>query len=104
MDDKTTAGLIHLLNIFGLGIVSIILWAVKKDESQFVDAHGKAFLNYFITLSIAFIVGFILSFILIGFLVLAAIGVYALVFGIIATMKAFNEEMYTYPLTIQFIK
>lgn len=104
MDDKTTAGLIHLLNIFGLGVVSIILWVVKKDESEFVDAHGKEFLNYFITLAIASIISSILTVILIGFLLLAVIGIYALVVGIMGAMKGFAGEPYKYPFRIEFIK
>jgi uncharacterized Tic20 family protein len=104
MDDKTLAGLIHLLNVFGLGIVSIILWAVKKDESEFIDAHGKAFLNYFITLFIASCIAGILTFILIGILVFVAIGIYALVFGIMGAIKGFNGEAFVYPMVPTFIK
>lgn len=104
MDEKTVAGLIHLLNLFGLGIVSIILWVVKKDESEYIDAHGKAFMNYFITLFIAGIIAGILTFLVIGILVFIAMGIYALVFGIMGTMKGFGGEAFEYPLVPKFIK
>ncbi|PKM94098.1 MAG: DUF4870 domain-containing protein [Firmicutes bacterium HGW-Firmicutes-1] len=103
-DDKTIGGLIPLLGIFGFSIVSIILWAVKKDESVFVDEVGKEYLNFVISLIIYSAVAGILCIILIGIVLFVAIGIFSLVVSIIATIKAFGGEVYQYPLIIRFVK
>ncbi len=43
-------------------------------------------------------------FVVIGFFLLLAIGVVAIVFPIIGAMKASNGEVWKYPLTISFLK
>lgn len=112
MDDNTTAGLIHLLYVFGLGIASIIIWVVKKDDSVFIDEHGKAFLDHFITvLIVSTIVGSVtglLMIVLIGFILmpiaLSAISIYTLVVGIMASVAAFKGEYYRYPISFGIVK
>ena len=103
-DDKTLAGLIPLLGLFGLSIVSIILWVVKKDQSEFIDQVGKEYLNFFISILIYSAVAFVLTFVIIGILVFVAIGIYCLVVGILATIKGFQGEFYKYPLIIRLVK
>ena len=46
----------------------------------------------------------ILMFVVIGFFLLIALGVVAVVFPIIGAMKASNGEVWKYPLTISFLK
>lgn len=103
-DEKTMGGLIHLLGVLSLGVVSIILWVMKKDESPFIDFHGKEYLNFFISIIIYSFAAFLLCFVLIGFVLLPAILVFSIVVGIMATIKGFNGEYFQYPLTIRFIK
>lgn len=121
MDNKTTAGLIHLLGLLNLGIVSIILWVVKKDESELVDQHGKTFLNLAINLiGFGIILGILfgiagvffamdvaaLGFILYGIGILAsiALGIFVLVFMIKGAIAGFKEESFQYPYIINIIK
>lgn len=103
-DEKTMAGLMPLLGLFGLSIVSIILWAVKKDESQFINDCGKEYLNFFLSIMIYSLVAGILCIVVIGFILLIAIGVYSLIVGIMATIKGFQGEFYKYPLIIRLVK
>lgn len=103
-DERTVAGLIPLLGLLGFSIASIILWVVKKDESAFVDEVGKEYLNFLISMIIYSTVACILIFVVIGIVLVAAIGIFAFVVSIIATIKAFSGEMYSYPLIIRFIK
>ena len=65
-DEKTMAMLIHLSGIFTGFVGPLIIWLIKKDESPFVDRHGKTALNFFITLAIAAFVSVILIIVLIG--------------------------------------
>jgi uncharacterized protein len=89
----------------------LIVWQIKKNEIPSVDIHGKAALNFQLTVLIAVfisvIAGFILSFFCIGFLlffVAMAIGLAGLIFAIIAGIKANNGEDYKYPYSIEFVK
>jgi uncharacterized protein len=96
---------------FGSVLGPLIIWQIKKNEIPSVEAHGKAALNFQLTVLIAtlgcVIVGFILSFILIGFLlfpVAIAIGICGLVFAIIAGLKANEGKDYRYPYSFNLIK
>lgn len=89
---------------FGSLIGPLVLWLVKKDSSRFLDEIGKETVNFQITLLIAVAIGIVLCFVLIGFLLLFAVGVYALVTIIIAAIKANDGVVYRYPVNIRFIK
>ena len=103
-EEKTFAMLAHLLAIFTGFIGPLIIWLIKKDESAYVDRHGKEALNFQISIAIYSIISAILTFIVIGVILLIAVGVINLIFVITATVKANNGEEYRYPLCIRFIK
>ena len=50
--NKTTAAIIHLSALtqyfipFGNFIFPIIIWSSKKEQSEFIDYHGKQVLNF----------------------------------------------------------
>ena len=98
------AMLIHVSAIFTGFVGPLIIWLIKKDESAFVDRHGKTALNFTITLMIAYFVSAILILVLIGILMILALMVVGIVFPIIAAIAANKGEEYTYPLSIKFIK
>ena len=100
-----------LLLPFGNLIGPLILWQIKKNEIPTVDAHGKASLNFQITITLAAgaftIAGFVLSIIWIGILlfpVAFAIGILGLVFGVIAAIKANDGVPYRYPFSLELVK
>ena len=105
-DQRTMALLAHILGIFTGFLGSLIIWLVNKDnpEKSFVTDQAKEALNFQITLIIAYFISGILTLVLIGFLLLAALGIGNLVLCIIAEMKANNGERYRYPLTLRLIK
>lgn len=103
-DERNFAGLIPLLGIFQLYIVSIIIWIMKKDQSPFIDHHGKEYLNFIITMFIYGAVATLLIPVIIGILLWAVLGIYFLVVNIIAVIRAFNGELYSYPMIIRFVK
>ncbi len=109
-EERTWGMLSHLLALsgfigvpFGNILAPLIIWLVKKDQSQFVADQAKESLNFQISLIIYAIVSGILVLVLIGFLLLAVIFIGGIVLTIIATMKANNGEHYRYPLTIRLI-
>lgn len=96
---------------FGNILGPLVVWQIKKNEFPSVAIHGKAALNFQITMTIALFVGaaaaFILSFLCVGFLLIPLVMVVALVgvvFAIIAGIKANNGEDYKYPCSIEFVK
>lgn len=89
---------------FGGLIVPIILWATQKDKVESMDVHGKAIINFQISIIIYFIISIplILAFGL-GILMLIGLGIIALIFPIINAIKASNGESPYYPLSFNFI-
>lgn len=103
-EDRGWAAAAHLLPFIGLSFVGpLIIWLVRRDESPFVEAHAREALNFQISLIIYGIVSLILIIVLIGILLLIALALFALIFMIIAGIKAATGEQYRYPLTIRFI-
>lgn len=109
-DDRTLGMLIHLLGLLTGFIGILILWLVKKDQSRFVDYHGKEAINFQLTLLIAVmvLVAFIIMTLGIGMIIampiIGGIGIGATVLEIIACVAASRGEWHRYPLTIRFIK
>ena len=96
---------------FGHILGPLIVWQIKKNEFPSVDIHGKAALNFQITVTIAVFVGgfaaVILSFIGIGFLLFPLVmllGLVGLILAIIAGIKANNGEDYKYPYSLELVK
>lgn len=102
-DEKMWATLIHLGGLFFGFIAPLIGYLVLKDRGPFVRAHTATALNFQLTLLIVYVAGFILAFAVIGFFVLMAAGIAALVFSIIAAVKANQGQWYQYPMTIRFV-
>ena len=121
-DVKTWAMLCHLLALAGLVcpfgniIGPLVVWLVKKDQMPIVNDQGKESLNFQITVAIAVLVGFvavsILSaipvigwiFAIIFWIPVAAIGIYALVMVIMASVKANEGGAYHYTISLRLIK
>jgi uncharacterized Tic20 family protein len=95
---------------FGNVIGPLLIWQIKKAEFPSVETHGKAALNFQLTVLIAFVVGLVLaivlSFFCIGWLlipVVMLIGVAGMVFAVIAGIKANEGQDYTYPYSLKLV-
>ena len=89
---------------FGHIVGPLVIWLIKKDESEFVEHQGKESLNFQISIAIYAIIAGLLILIVIGIFLLIAVGIFSLVMIIIATVKASNGEKYRYPLTLRLIQ
>ena len=118
---------IPIANIVG----PLIIWLIKKNDSEFIDINGKESLNFQISFTIYGIILFVISAVLlfiylifagisatndIGFLaifggvlggiwlvfLLVIIGLVQLVLVIFASVKAYRGQIYRYPFTIRF--
>ena len=99
---------IHLSQFCGyiaplLGFIApVVLWHVKKGESEVIDKHGKIVLNWILSAFIYGIVCGLLCMIVIGFLLFPILGILCIVFPIIGGLKANSGEVWPYPLSINF--
>ncbi|WP_337102437.1 DUF4870 domain-containing protein [Paenibacillus sp. YIM B09110] len=109
-DEKQFAMLAHVIAFAGfiipLGniIGPLIIWLIKKDQSHYVDFHGKESLNFQISIMIYGVISAILWLIVIGIVASIAVGIFWLVLTIIGTIRATEGQYYRYPLTIRFFK
>jgi uncharacterized protein len=100
--DNTIPILTHILALFTWIIAPLIILIATKDE--YAKKHAKRALNWQITYGIYLIISAILAIIIIGVLLAGVVMILNLVFCIIAAVKASNKELYSYPLTIKFLK
>ena len=99
-DDKTLGMAAHLLGLVGF-LGPLILWLVKKDDSEFAADQSKEALNWEITM----LIGYVISAVpFIGCLVLPAVLIVDIVFNIIAAVKANEGVRYRYPFALRLVK
>lgn len=103
-DEKTMALLAHVLTLISSFIAPLVIYLVKKDESEYVRKHAVESLNFQISMTIYAIGASILMLVLIGFFLLPAIGLLTFILVIVATVKASEGKFYKYPFTIRLIK
>lgn len=85
-DDKQTALLSHLSNIFFWLVGPLVIYLVKKDSSKFVAFHALQSLYWALA-------GLVLTTITCG------VGAFPmLIFNVIAAMKANEGQLYEYPV------
>ncbi|MBS4007182.1 MAG: DUF4870 domain-containing protein [Clostridium sp.] len=103
-EEKILGILAHFLALFTSIFGPLIIWLIKKDQSEWIDKQAKESLNFQISMAIYQFVAGILMFILVGFVLSIALWIFNLVFVVIATLKARNGENYRYPLCIRLVK
>ena len=77
----------YVIPLAGL-IVPIVLWQIKKSDSEIIDKHGKIVVNWILT----------------GIPLILALAVLSIVFPIIGGIRANAGEIWPYPLSIKFFR
>ncbi len=103
-DAMNMAMLCHILAIITGFLGPLIIWLIKKDDTPFVDRHGKEALNFQLMVLIAMVASGLLSFVCIGFILMPVVGIVDLIFCIMAAVSASRGQEYRYPVNIRFIK
>lgn len=110
-EDKQLLVITHLSQLLdfisGIGgfIVPLVIWLTKKDEIKDMDEHGKAILNFRISMFLYILISIpLIIFLGLGILMLIVIGFFYLIFPIVNAIRASNDQTINYPLSIQFIK
>ena len=107
-DTKRWAALLHLSTLlgwvsFGAGlIVPIVLWQWKKTELPGIDAHGKVVANAIVSYFIYCVIAFFLLVVVIGFALYWVLGILFVLYPLIGALKAWNGQVWPYPLCFKF--
>lgn len=108
-DEKTMAMFCHLSGLvgyiipFGNIIAPLILWQLKKENSPYLDYHGKEALNFQIAFTIYMFAALLTIMVLVGFVLVPVIGIGGLVLMIMASIKAKDGENYRYPFIFRVL-
>ena len=110
-DERTFALLMHL-SVLGQWVIPpfaiiapIVMWQMKKDESPFIDEHGREVVNFQISLLLYAAVFFVLGFVTCGvaFGLVALVYVLGLVGMILGAIASNRGESFRYPMTLRFL-
>lgn len=109
--EKNLAMLCHLaafggfLLPFGNIIGPVIFWMTGKKDSDFVNEHGKASVNFQMSITIFFVISVVLILLIgpIAIAMIAGLVLYAVVMIIVNSVRAHNGEDGEYSVTIQFL-
>lgn len=95
---------------FGNVLGPLLVWQIKKNEFPSVIIHGRAAVNFQLTVLIALLVSIpvviVGTFMCFGFLLVflpIAIGLCGLIFAIIAGIKANDGVEYKYPYSLNLV-
>jgi len=102
-DEKTMALIAHLLGIFTCIIGPLVIFLIKKDQSEFVRLSALQALYWQIGVFVAAIVLGVVT-ICIGGIGVSICSIAALVYGIVAVIRTNEGKLYSYPLTGKFVK
>ncbi len=112
-EQDTTLGVVtHLLTLVSSFIAPLIILLVAKDA--FSRNNARAALNWQISLFIYMLISVVLISVVlisvvlmllpIGFFLMFVLGIINIIFIILAAVKASEGEVYSYPMTIPFLK
>jgi len=109
--ERNMAMLCHLVAFggflipFGNIIGPLIVWMMGKGDSDFVNEHGKASLNFQMSITIFFVISTLLILVIgpIAIAMILGLVLYAVVMMIVNGVKAHNGEEGGYTITIQFL-
>ncbi len=103
-DEKTAAMLSHVLTFFGFFLAPLLVYVVKREESDFVKHHAMESLNFQVSIMIYFMACIPMMLLLVGFFMAFIIAVLAFISIVIATVKASEGIPHRYPFTLRLIK
>ncbi|CAM1366136.1 conserved hypothetical protein [Tenacibaculum litopenaei] len=96
--------LLDLVTGVGGFIVPLIIWAVKKDEIEDLDEHGRAIINFRISMFIYTLICIPLILLFgLGLLGIFAVMAITYIYAVVNAIKANKNEKPSYPLSMTFV-
>ena len=103
--DKALMIVSHLSVFFAPFLVPFIVWLIKRHEPDPVAAHAAEALNFHLSWLLYSLCCLPLVPLLgLGGILLVVLGVSSLVLAIIAAIRASENVLYRYPITIRLVK
>ena len=103
--ERAYAACNHLVMFAGIPVLpQLIMWLIKRDESPFLDDHGKEALNFQISVILLAAISAVLVVVGVGILMLMALGPFILISTIVAAVRASQGRYFRYPMTIRLIQ
>ncbi len=110
-DDRKWGAITHLAALIGLllplGLVlgPLLVWFLKRDDSEFVNEQGKAALNFQLSILVIAFVLLLLSAMIRPLLPLAFVaGIAGLAFALMAGVSTFKGKPFKYPWSLPLFK
>jgi len=97
--DTTLAALSHASALVASFLGPLLFLVLADDDDELVQRNAKNSLNFQIVVLVAMIASGLLTVLLVGFLLLPLIGLIDLVLVLMATLKANEGQVYSYPYT-----
>ncbi|GAA0552554.1 DUF4870 domain-containing protein [Halorubrum ejinorense] len=101
--DTTLAALAHASALVASFLGPLLFLILADDGDELVERNAKNAINFQIVVFAALFVAGILSFAFIGLLLFPIIGIVDVILVLIATVKANDGEVYSYPYTPEII-
>lgn len=103
---------LHLGGFVAWLVAPLVIWLVLRERSRLIDQHGKAVVNWNITVGIFMVALFVLAvaalfteivlyFVVFG--VMFILGLLIIIAGIFGAVAAYRGREFRYPLSIRFI-
>ena len=103
-DEKQMAMLAHILGLFTHIIAPLIIYLIKKEESEFISENAKEALNFQITVIICWFITVMATMVFIGILFIPVVIILNIIFCIQGAVAANNGAQYKYPINFRFVK
>ncbi len=104
--------LMHSIPILGFVIplcnilIPLFLWIHKREDNSIYDTHGRAVVNFQITMTILYVLSLIALITIegVGFFIFIAVIPYTIIVMILNVISAINSQKCYYPLSIPFLR
>jgi hypothetical protein len=97
------AGLAGYLVPFANIIAPLVIWLMKRDESEYIGWHACEALNFQISMLIYLAVATVLIWVLIGYLLLPLLALFNVVTVVLSALAASRGELRPYPLSLRLV-
>lgn len=95
--------LLTIVTGFGGLLVPLVLWLTQRDKVFDMEEHGRAIINFQLSLILYSFICIPLIFLIVGIFGLVILGIIGLVFPIINAVNASNGRTIYYPISIPFL-
>ena len=98
------AGLSGYVIPFGNFLVPLILWALKRKESHYIDQQGREVMNFQLTIVFYAIFTWILMMLIIGWVFAPVVFLLHLIGSIMGAVRTWEGKIFHYPATMRVIR